>query len=227
MKFLETPAFVELCNRIISNNDETKISSRLEAYSCKPMSEDKKLIRDLTASYEGLLARSPTAMPSTSPFGPLTEPASRKAFSFLISTLNAAFPNYDFSGVEPEEFTKEANLPMVVNSINTLLESHVQDYTNAIQDELWAAIDDQIRPADCSIYSFHPEPGCSPFDEGESIWCFFFFFFNKERKRVVFFSCNASRHHMKYDVGSDSERTNTDEVTGGDVSEEEFMMDME
>jgi hypothetical protein len=32
-----------------------------------------------------------------SPFGPLDQPASRRTLFYLIGTLNASFPDYDFS----------------------------------------------------------------------------------------------------------------------------------
>lgn len=63
----------------------------------------------------------PSDMPIVSPFGPLDNQASRKTLFYLISTLNASYPDYDFSSVKPEQFCKQPHLGMVVNSINVTL----------------------------------------------------------------------------------------------------------
>ena len=76
----------------------------------------------------------------------------------------------DASDVRPTEFVLEENLRMVVHGINSLLSSSVQDYATSIQDELWGALEEVIAPRNCAIYSFNPEPGCSPMDDGGSMY---------------------------------------------------------
>jgi hypothetical protein len=56
-----------------------------------------------------------------SPFGPLDKAASRKTLFYLLATLNAAFPDYDFSEVRPDQFSKQISTQMVINSVNTTL----------------------------------------------------------------------------------------------------------
>jgi len=60
---------------------------------------------------------SPSTPPSQpSDLGPLSSPASRKLFINLISTLNAAFPDYDFADLKPNVFRREtAHVEAVVN----------------------------------------------------------------------------------------------------------------
>jgi len=137
---------------------------------------------------------SPTVAESiaSSPFGPMSETSSRKAFIFLVATLNAAFSDYDFSNVKLEEFRKESNRYLVSNSINTPLQSTLPNYTS-IEDHLWATLDREITLRDCEIYSFFPDPDSDPFYEDGSIWSFNYFFYNKKMKRVVFFHCRARR----------------------------------
>jgi hypothetical protein len=42
----------------------------------------------------------------------------RKTLFHLISTLNAAFPDYDFSDAKADEFTKEPSLQVTVKSFD-------------------------------------------------------------------------------------------------------------
>jgi hypothetical protein len=66
----------------------------------KKAGSDKKLYKSLEQQFQDEIARSPDPSAlSVSPFGPLTEKSSRLTLIELISTLNAAFPDYDFSYV--------------------------------------------------------------------------------------------------------------------------------
>ncbi len=53
-----------------------------------------------------------------SPLGPLNSVATRKLLVNLITTMNASFPDYDFSNLRPEQFEHETNRYFVQNSIN-------------------------------------------------------------------------------------------------------------
>ncbi|CAN0150568.1 unnamed protein product, partial [Discosporangium mesarthrocarpum] len=54
----------------------------------------------------------------TSPsFGLLTEPHVRRTLVDLISTMNATFPDYDFSSMTPDHFEKEPGMTAVQNEV--------------------------------------------------------------------------------------------------------------
>lgn len=58
----------------------------------------------------------------SSPFGPLSETSSRKTFAYLIATLNASHPDYDFSHVlRPADFKRERPLRKVMANLDTTL----------------------------------------------------------------------------------------------------------
>ncbi len=60
----------------------------------------------------------------SSPFGPLSETSSRRTFAYLIATLNASHPDYDFSHVlRPTDFRREKNLRHVMASVDSTLNS--------------------------------------------------------------------------------------------------------
>uniref|UniRef100_A0A6B2LGU0 Repressor of RNA polymerase III transcription n=1 Tax=Arcella intermedia TaxID=1963864 RepID=A0A6B2LGU0_9EUKA len=189
MKFLTLIALANASSILNDlDNGDTSIESRIEAYTCKRAGTDKKLYKDLETQYKAELARSPHDNTlSVSPFGPMTHKRSRETLIELISTLNAAFPDYDFSYLRGEHFVKE-ELFSVVSDINSRLES-IPNYEE-VKEKVWNAIDTEIQLQDCDIYSFRPDIDSNPF-EG-TVWNFNYFFFNKKKlKRIVIWTCCA------------------------------------
>ena len=90
------------------------IEGRLDLYSCKLAGADKEVSKSLEQSYLDELASldelgsSPASAPGTSPVGPLTDSSNRKTLITLVLTLNASFPDYDFSSLR-ELRTRDLN----------------------------------------------------------------------------------------------------------------------
>jgi hypothetical protein len=42
----------------------------------------------------------------------------RKVHYMLVSTLNSAFPDYDFGALKPDHFTREPNAAVVIEQIS-------------------------------------------------------------------------------------------------------------
>lgn len=70
----------------------------------KAAGADKKLFKQLENKYDPTSNANILSPPEDdsirniiSPFGPMDQPASRKTLFYLIGTLNASFPDYDFS----------------------------------------------------------------------------------------------------------------------------------
>jgi hypothetical protein len=70
-----------------------------------------------------------------------------------------------YSTLQAEEFHKEQSYFGVVNSINTIMSSVIPDFSGILQNELWTAIDHEIRLQECSIYSYLPDPDSDPFGD--------------------------------------------------------------
>lgn len=168
------------------------IQGRVEAYSCKPVNDDKRLYRHLEFRYaDDLEDYGPNDMPMVSPFGPLNMQASRKTLYYLISTLNLSFPDYDFSNVKPEQFSKQPHLSMVINSINVSLSTAGSAAADLLQN-MWPSIDSEIKLNECDIYMFTPDIDSDPAEEEDgTIWSLHYFFYNKKLKRLVFFTCRC------------------------------------
>jgi len=215
MKYLDIAALSGLNAKFEAIDvGDSIIQGRIEAYSCKTVGSDKRLYK----SIENELAKSPHSKSpinnnyskspangglsvsangsvdhlSVSPFGPLSQPSSRKTMIYLIATLNATYLDYDFSDVQPEQFRKEPNLHMVINSINTTLSSIIPDYNSEIRDELWRTVDMEVDTPKCDIYSYIPDIASDPFTEEGTIWSFNYFFYNRILKRIIYFTCRAT-----------------------------------
>lgn len=184
----------------------------------------KNIEQSLEAQYESVLRLSASLSPPraseaaislnlsrSSPFGPLSEHSSRRTFAYLIATLNASHPDYDFSHVlRPADFHRERNLKRVLNSIDTTLfnlrpresidftppspvtssGSYNNNASTTWGPRFWKIIDDQMSLRDCSIYSYSPEEDPSDADDG-AIWSMHYFFFNRLRKRVCYLYLRA------------------------------------
>lgn len=141
----------------------------------------------------------------SSPFGPLSDHSSRRTFAYLIATLNASHPDYDFSHVlRPSDFHRERNLKRVMNTIDstlfnlrpremdvappspdTLSGSYNSSTSSTWGPRVWRNIDKHMSLKECSIYTYTPEEDPSGADDG-AIWSLHYFFFNRLRKRVCY-----------------------------------------
>lgn len=131
MKFLEIPELARLSQALTHQGPECSVHTRIEAYSLKPVTKDKKLFRSLETNYKSEVSNSPP-LPSfisadkdvdMTPFGPMSEKSSRKTFHLLIATLNAAFPDHEFSESRYKDFNREESGASVLNALSTTLVS--------------------------------------------------------------------------------------------------------
>lgn len=124
MKYLEYPELELLSRALTFESAECKVFTRMEAYSCKTVSKEKRLFKSLESSYLRSASTSPPdylEAALASPFGRLDQASARKTLFLLIATLNGAFPDHDFSEVNPADFRKEMSPAMVLNSLSTTL----------------------------------------------------------------------------------------------------------
>eukprot|EP01087_Luapelamoeba_hula_P010936 TRINITY_DN2920_c0_g1_i2.p1 TRINITY_DN2920_c0_g1~~TRINITY_DN2920_c0_g1_i2.p1 ORF type:complete len:169 (+),score=20.20 TRINITY_DN2920_c0_g1_i2:423-929(+) len=150
---------------------------------------------------------------SRSPFGPLALSTSRRTFISLVCTLNASFPDYDFSSVKPEQFKREPSLHMVVNYINTVL-GPVMPMDPLFTAKMWHAVDQQISLRDCDVYGYLDSDDDS---FGDNIWALNYFFYNKRQRCLIFLTCRCISKSMYQQeatmkTGSESEE---EEINGG------------
>ncbi|KAJ3113026.1 RNA polymerase III-inhibiting protein maf1, partial [Nowakowskiella sp. JEL0407] len=116
---------------------------------------------------------------AVSPFGPLSESTSRKTLFYLLATLNAAFPDYDFSDVKPEFFCKIPTFSIIINTINTtLFNLGNEKFSQIAGSNIWDAIEEVMSAdqngnksglVDVEIYQFLPDESSEPGAEEGSL----------------------------------------------------------
>ena len=124
MKYLEYPELEVLSRALTFEMSECRVFTRIEAYSCKAVNKEKRLFKSLESSYLLSASTSPPAYLEealASPFGRLDQPSARKTLFLLIATLNGAFPDHDFSEVNPADFVRESSPTVVLNSLTSTL----------------------------------------------------------------------------------------------------------
>ena len=223
MKFLPLRDFDDVTSALNFDTPDCHVIGGCDLYTTKAAGSDKKLYRNIESSlesqYESLLKLSASVSPPqdsglssvdlsrSSPFGPLSQVSSRRTFAYLIATLNASHPDYDFSHIlRPADFRKERSLKAVINTIDSTLynlrpssgmtlqvpsqtsystSSSAPTTSQTWGPHIWSLIDKEMTLSQCTVYCWAPPD--EPFDGDEgSIWSLNYFFFNKERKRVAY-----------------------------------------
>lgn len=144
----------------------------------------------------------------------LCDTISSKTLFYLRSTLTASFqPDYDFTDAKSEEFSRVPSMRWVMDAVRSNLSAAAGEMFTAFEEQLWMAVDEEIRLGECDVYSYNPDLDSDPYGVEGSLWSFNFFFYNKKLKRILFFSC----HSLSSSVG------------GGDPLDdmEDFTEDME
>lgn len=220
MQYLPVPDFEAVTGALNFNTPDCNVTGGCDLYTTKSTGSDKKLYKnidkDLSSQHAALLKLGASLSPperehmlATSPsmqlfshssaFGPLSELSSRRTFAYLIATLNASHPHYDFSHVlRPGDFKRERNLRRLMVSLDSILQNvrpgfEARSYESSLGSDTksqwgpqcWSLIDKEMRLNECTIFSYNPD--VDPFEEDESaIWAAHYFFFNRSLKRVAY-----------------------------------------
>ena len=184
MKYLEEPS-LSLINSYLSliENGDRLISGRVEAFSCKKQKDERMYAKNLE---EHLKNKEPMIRStSLSPFKNVTtDAASRKTFIDLISTLNATYPDYDFSTLCPESFIEIKSSPR--HHLDQCSEwIHLTSCTPAFfTNVFWNSINDVIGN-NYKLYKYCNE------DVEESLWSLSYFFVSKTLKKILYFHISS------------------------------------
>ncbi|KAK7615541.1 Maf1 regulator-domain-containing protein [Phyllosticta paracitricarpa] len=228
MEYLALRDFEDVNGALNFDTPDCHVIGGCDLYTTKAAGSDKKLYKtienSLESQHETVLRLSASLSPPqaeslaeslnlsrSSPFGPLSQISSRRTFAYLIATLNASHPDYDFSHIlRPADFRKERSLRSVMNTIDTTLYNLRPRPSGAMlavpsnwnsgpmpsgartpgghtmwSPRMWRLIDKEMTLRECAIYCYQPDE--DPFDGEEgAIWSMNYFFFNKNRKRVCY-----------------------------------------
>lgn len=138
-QYLPLPSFEEVTSALNFETADCHVLGACDLYTTKAAGSDKKLYRTIESSlqthHESLLRLSASLSPPqaetladelnlsrSSPFGPLSQISSRRTYAYLIATLNASHPDYDFSHLlRPADFRRERSYRTAMNSIDSTL----------------------------------------------------------------------------------------------------------
>ncbi|KAI4138840.1 MAG: hypothetical protein LQ341_004490 [Variospora aurantia] len=226
LEFLPLRDFEDVTNALNFDTADSHIIGGCDLYTTKAAGGDKKLYKTIDEGLEdqhrtaltisaslarshGRTAGQSIDLSRSSPFGPLSQNSARRTFAYLIATLNASHPDYDFSHLlRPSDFRREKSLRHVMNALDTTLYSlrpraaslAIPTYWTSIASSApalvaasgdcwnprkWRLIDKEMNLKECDIYAYVPEEDPYDGDEG-AIWSFNYFFFNRARKRVCY-----------------------------------------
>ena len=137
----------------------------------------------------------------------------------LTSTLNEAFPDYDFSQAQLSSFVVNRS-ETVIRTVNSYFSDLPTDEDPHFLANMWAALDSEVKLKSCEVYSYVPDMEGDPFSEG-SIWSFNYFFIDRESRKIAYFTCVActnihqhNSHSLNNDL-NDNEYQTSDSEYGG------------
>lgn len=137
-------------------------------------------------------------MTNKTTLGDFSELATRRLMTDLILTLNASFPDYDFSNTKPNQFEK-----LRIGVVRKRIYERLSELATFKSEkdwlaEMWMAVNDVIDLRECDIYSFEDE-----IDDENYLWSFHYFFVNKPLKRIVFFTCSEKIDEERQEVAEE------------------------
>jgi len=173
------------------------IKGRLELFACS-----KK--RLTTAQQQELERRSPESL-TNSPLGPLASDGSQLLLANLRALMSLLFVDYDCTRLTPNDFQRETDKHVVVNTINHSLASIVDRVHSGFLAEFWQAVQDAIDIIGCEIFALRPTSGSfEPTDN--SLMSLNYFFVDLQKGRILFIgSVTKSRGSARGGVDSDSD----------------------
>ncbi|KAI1370767.1 Maf1 regulator-domain-containing protein [Hypoxylon crocopeplum] len=233
MEYLPLRDFDAISAALNFSTADSRVKGSCDLYTTKAAGSDKKLYKSIETSLEAqhaaLIKLGASLSPPqrkemavslnlsrSSPFGNLSEAQSRRTFAYLIATLNASHPDYDFSHVlRPRDFQSKklnwvmANFDSTMNSVRPLGTSllspnggssyrayssspaaHAAAGGDVISSHGWGPYMWTMLDQEMTLKDcivYSFEPLEDPFDGDEAaIWRMHYLFFNKDRKRVAY-----------------------------------------
>ncbi|CAD5209257.1 unnamed protein product [Bursaphelenchus xylophilus] len=222
MKLLENATLDSICSFIKTNSMDITLDVRIESYSCKMVSTDKKEWKKSFRTPEEANELQPLSPPedsflhqlSSSPFssGRLRHSSEVSCSSdndidengqIVVGTVSrrtlfnlVSLLNLSYNDYDFSHIKSESfslvQLKDCMNNVNDKFTAAVRSFSNH-KDDFWKAIDVEIKLKECIIYSYIPEYSNDPFTEDGCIWTFNYLCWNKVLKRILFLSCRALR----------------------------------
>lgn len=167
--------------------------SRASSIASSPASVDADIVPTVRLAQAHRRRRSSSISSTSSFLGTQTPERARRLLVQLVTTLNACFPDYDFSSVGPYAFIHVEDFVSVYTAINYHLSFLAEAVIPGFLQDLWSAIKDAVDLREIAIYSYSNTQGqveADPYldDEG-CLFSFDYFFVDTKHQKILFFSC--------------------------------------
>jgi len=167
MKYLDDEKLTQLTHGLtdVLCGSSRVINGRIESYTMKRCSLEKKYAQNLSEKYEhqfGVTDRQCSGKSTKgrkqsrliSPLGDFRVTETRRLMTDLILTLNASFPDYDFGSIKPDHFSRIDCPRKALDITNRYLNELSQHKPNGFLQNLWYSIDQSVALNECEIYRF-------------------------------------------------------------------------
>jgi hypothetical protein len=228
------------------NNDMTKIPpkgrrrsaslSSVPALTYPNKGPSASAMRSRSDSYDAIISQSYFPY-SYSPLGNFHDSSTQRLMTDLILTLNASFPDYDFSNVRPSHFSRMSSSSLVMNRVNEKLSELAASMPEGVNflSHLWNAMDDVIHLKDCEVYSYAPQnkddddddplsfltQTLDGYDGSVPLWTMNYFFVNKKLQRIVLLTCVQTMRTEVEQIRLDDDDTYTERMKDSDFGSPE------
>lgn len=173
---------------LISINDQNNIEDVIFNLNNRP---SRSRSNSVTDNYFSTSIGRPRDAKRSSSLGDLSTPSSKQLFFNLISTLNEAFPDYDFQSTKLDQFI-ESDLFPTMRSINNLLVD-LKEISPNFLEKLWHSIDQSVNLKHSIVFCYKSDNESDPFSQVGVSWSFNYFFFNAQKMKICYFTCVAKR----------------------------------
>uniref|UniRef100_A0A915Q5F1 Repressor of RNA polymerase III transcription MAF1 n=1 Tax=Setaria digitata TaxID=48799 RepID=A0A915Q5F1_9BILA len=223
MKLLENAELEQLSYTFGVHAKDCSIDVRLEAYSCKMITSDKKQWKKNQQGSSN--APQPLSPPEKLPWVPTKSPWPVQN-SRLRHFSEPGCSDLDGSIEEGGLMYADAISCRTLFELRSVMNASFQDYDFSstkseafslipdfetlaglvdsklsatvanyyeIKRILWERVDEIIKINDCKLYSYRTGYTGDPYCEDLVMWSFAYFFHNKSLKRILFMSCRAFR----------------------------------
>lgn len=192
-------------------------------------------MRSRSDSYDANISR-PYFPYSFSPLGNFHDSSTQRLMTDLILTLNASFPDYDFSNVRPSHFSHMSSSSLVMVRVNEKLSELAASMPEGANflSHLWNAVDDVIHLKDCEVYSYAPQnkdddgdplsfltQTLDGYDGSVPLWTMNYFFVNKKLQRIVLFTCVQTMRTEVEEIRIDDDDSYTERIKDSDFGSPE------
>ena len=185
----ELSAACSACNAMIYSKIECFSIPQEKDVRCRGSSNENRSSSRRRPSLDDELLRIRSLTPSESQCNAMKD------------AISNSFPDYEFSGILPEHFQRIVTPEQARSTISWNLSSYLPD-NEALSQDVWNAIENEISPAFCDIYSY--EPDCADvFTENGALWSKVFLFVNEKAKKVILFHIREGAHGFESESEDD------------------------